>query len=160
MQRQFSTARTPLGTRGVCLPACCRARFRPHSDTPFLTEKQDTGKEATICKQMPKDELLPLKSRSGLIRNPTNEAHKRRGLETHVSLQKIRARLSLPKRLLPHNLQAVTATLTEIFKMPFSCESCAQGCLTAARTWSSGQPRTQGWPCRSSATCSPPSLHH
>lgn len=38
--------------------ACLRARVRTFSETLLLTEKQDTGKEATICKQMPKDELL------------------------------------------------------------------------------------------------------
>jgi len=30
------------------LPACFEVRFRTPSETPFLTEKQDTGKEATI----------------------------------------------------------------------------------------------------------------
>lgn len=49
--------KNPIKSKGH-LPACFRARFGTHSETPFLVEKQDTGKEATICKQMPKDELL------------------------------------------------------------------------------------------------------
>lgn len=45
----------------------------------------------------------------------------------HVSLQKITARLSLPKRLFPHNLQAVIAIVTDILKMPFFVKAVHRG---------------------------------
>lgn len=67
-----------------------------------------------------------LKSCSGLIKIPETKPTRDRGWK-HVSLQKIIAWLSLPKRLFPHNLQAVIAIVTDILKMPFSFVKAVYG---------------------------------
>lgn len=66
------------------VPACLRARFRTFSETPFLTEKQDTGKEATICKQMPQRWAPASSNLLWVLSESQKQTCKRQGLEMHV----------------------------------------------------------------------------
>lgn len=116
------------------LPACFRARFRTHSEIPILTEKQDTGEEATIL-QTDAKKLALASSRAALGVSKSQKLSSQEMGAANACVIADHSTTEFAQKAVPTQPAGCHSNSDRYLKdaLPL-CKSCVQACLKAVQT--------------------------